>query len=360
MNSLTSYRYDHMVEFIPTITGPNRSLNHDEVALCKERIEIFCKASNEVDRWLVDLRNKEWEASASLLLSCMPNAERIQINEYKKSSSNSFDKVLEHAAKLQSQGSTSPLSLSKVRSVHGSFNTWTGLKSLLPFLRLKSLKTAEFDPTSDNVRVRDEIPTLELETLVLGVVNGADSRLEEFLSNFKELKCFRLREDDYERDPYYESEPHTLDLAISGLKHCLEELEIDHFLRSPEEPPWISSLADFQKLRKISLSAYALFKPYHKPIINVLPASLETLELSSWDQFTVDQLLEILQRRQESVPKLVRIQLKLDAVDYRDKAQLTIFEEAVEDLKKKCKDMAIALQFFERPTLKSSNLIQIG
>jgi hypothetical protein len=348
---LTSYRYNS------SITATDRSFNHDELTLCKERIEKFCKTSNEVDKWLVDLENKEWEASASLLMSCMPNVERIQINEYKESSSNSFDRVLEHAAMLQSQGSNSPLALSRLRFVHGSFNTWTSLERLMPFLRLKSLKTAEFDPTFDDIGFRDEMPNLEMETLVLGiVVDGEWSRLEEFLGNFKKLKCFRLREDDFERDPYYESDPHTLDEAISGLKHCLEELEIDQLLRAPEEPPWISSLADFQKLCKISLSAYVLFKPHHKPRrrnIDVLPASLEALELISYDQYAVDQLLEILQRRQESVPKLVHIQLKRRVVDYRDKTRLARFEEAVGDLKKKCNDAAIALQFFEERTVQA-------
>jgi hypothetical protein len=331
---LTSYRYDS------SITATDRSFNHVELALCKERIEKFCKTPNEVDKWLVDLENKEWEASASLLMSCMPNVERLQINEYKESSSNSFDRVLEHAVMLQSQGSNSPLALSRLRFLHGSFNTWTSLERLMPFLRLKYLKTAEFDPTCDDIGFRDEMPNLEMETLVLGiVVDGEWSRLEEFLGNFKQLKCFRLREDDFERDPYYESNPHTLDEAISGLKHCLEELEIDQFLRAPEEPPWISSLADFQKLCKISLSAYVLFKPHHKPRprnIDVLPPSLETLELISYDQYAVDQLLEILQRRQESVPKLVHIQLKRRVVDYRDKTRLARFEDAVGHLKKKC------------------------
>jgi hypothetical protein len=332
-------------------------LDHDEFALCKERIEKFCNTPNEVDKWLVDLENNEWEASASLLLSCMPNVERIQINEYKESSKNSFDRVLGYAAMLQSQGSNSPFALSRLRSVHGSFNTWASLQKLMPFLRLKSLKTAEFDPTSDDVGIRDEMPNLELETLVLGtVVDGEWSRLEEFLGNFKKLKCFRLREDDFERDPYYESNPHTLDEAISGLKHCLEELEIDQLLRAPEDPPWISSLADFQKLCKISLSAYVLFKSHYKPRqrnVNVLPTSLETLELITYDQYVVNQLREILQRRQESVPKLVHIQLKKRVVDHGDKLRLAKFEDAVGDLKKKCDDAAIALQFFEERTVQA-------
>jgi hypothetical protein len=339
------------------MTATDRSFTHDELALCKERIEMFCNTPNEVNKWIVDLENKEWEASASLLLSCMPNVERIQINDYKESSLNSFDRVLENAAMLQSQGSNSPLALSRLRFVHGSFNTWVSLKRLMPFLRLKSLQTAEFDPTFDDVGFRDEMPNIELETLMLGtVVDGEWSRLEEFLGNFKKLKCFRLREDDFERDPSYESNPHTLDEALSGLKHCLEELEIDQFLSAPEDLPGISSLADFQKLCKISLSAYVLFKPHHKlrqRNVDVLPASLETLELITYDQYTVDQLLAILQRRQELVPKLVHIQLKRRVVDHKDKTRLARFEEAIGNLKKKCNDAAIALQFFEEQTAQA-------
>ena len=347
---MTSYRHDY-------ITATDRSFNHDELALCKERIEKFCNTPNEVDNWVVDLENKEWEASTSLLLTCFPNVEKIQINQYEESSKNSFDRVLERAAMLQSQGTNSALALSGLRTVHGSFNTWTSLKRLMPFLRLKSLKTAEFDPTYDDYGLRDEMPNLEMDTLVLGtVVDGEWSRLEEFLGSFKELKCFRLREDDFERDPYHESNPHTLDKAFSSLKHCLEELEIDQFLRAPEDPPWISSLADFQRLCKISLSAYVLFKPRHEPrrkTFDVLPASLETLELITYDQCALDQLLEILQRRQVSVPKLVQIRLKRRVVDRRDKIRLARFEEAVGDLKEKCNDAAIALQFFEERTVQA-------
>lgn len=304
---MTSYRYDWKI-------ATDRSLNHDELSLCKQRIKKYCSTPSEVDHWLVDLNNKEWESSASLSLSCMPNVEKFHINQCEEVSLNCFDRVLEHAAMLQLQGSNTPLALSRLTSVHGSFNGGMSLKRLMPFLRLPSLKTAEFDRTYDDISLRVKVPTLEVETLVLGaVVDGEGSRLERFLSNFKKLNSFRLSEDDCERDPYYESEPHTLDEAISGLKHCLDELEIDQYLRAPEDLPWINSLADFQKLRKLSMNAYVLFKPNHKTgqrNIDVLPASFETLELVDYDQYAVDQLVQILQRRQEAVPKLMRIQLK--------------------------------------------------
>ena len=346
---MTSYRYDFE-------TATDRSFNHDELALCKERIEKFCNTPNEVDKWLFDLKNKEWESSASLLLSCMPNVEKIQIKEYKQSSLNSFDRVLQRAATLQSQGSNSPLALSRLTFVHGSFDIWTSLTRLMPFLRLKSVRTAEFETTFDDSSRCVEMPTLELENLVLStVVDGESSLLEGFLSNFKRLKSFRLREDG-SRDPYYNSNPHTLDEAISSLKHCLEELEIDQHLRVPEDPPWISSLADFQKLSKISLNAYVLFKPNHKPRrknIDVLPPTLKTLELFNYDQYAVDQLLQILQSRQETVPKLVHIQLKRRVVDQRNKTLLARFEEAVGDLKEECNDAAIVLEFFEEQTVRA-------
>ncbi|CAM6003044.1 unnamed protein product [Sphagnum balticum] len=166
------------------------------------------------------------------------NTFRIQIDEYKEPFLKYFDRVLEHAAMLQVQGNTSALALSKLSSVRGSFKTWIGLKSLLPFLRLKSVKTADLDRIGDDISLHAEKPDIELDTLVLGaVVDGKASRLEGFLSKLKTLKSFRLREDGGECDPYYESEPHTLDDAISGLKHCLEELAIDQHKRAPEDEP---------------------------------------------------------------------------------------------------------------------------
>jgi hypothetical protein len=287
----------------------------------------------------------------------MPNVEKFYITQYEEKSVNSFDRVLNHAAMLQSQGSNAPLSLSKLTSIHGDFNTWTELKNLLPFLRLKSLKTAEFDPSVFDSTPRVEIPDLEMDTLKLGTaIDGEWSALEGFLSNFKTLKCLRLGEDDFDRDSYYESEPPTLDDTISGFKHCLEELEIVQYLSAPEVDPRISSLADFQKLRKISLYAYVLFKPTHKPRardMDILPRSLEKLELVSYDQYAVDQLLEILKSREEVVPNLKHIQLKqrvkLRRSDDRDEheAGLAKLEETVRGLKKMCKDAGIVLEFFE-------------
>lgn len=287
----------------------------------------------------------------------MPNVEKIDINQYKEPSSSSINRVFDHAAMLQSQGRDSPLALSRLTSVQGSFNDWAGLSWLLPFLRLKSVKTADLDRVVDDVQHRAETPTIEMESLVLGVViDGAWSRLENFLSNFKTIKSLRLSEDDFERDPYTESEPHTLDEAISGLKHCLEDLEIDQFKRAPEDEPWISSLVDFQKLRKLSLYGYTLFKPTHNPRqrdIDWLPPSLEWLELVNYDHYALEQLVQILQNRQEAVPKLVHIILKQRVVDKKNGARVAMFKEAVRDLEKECKDAGIALEFFEEEVVQA-------
>ncbi|CAM6003043.1 unnamed protein product [Sphagnum balticum] len=116
------------------------------------------------------------------------------------------------------------------------------------------------------------------------------------------------------------------------------------------------------------MNAAVLFKPNHKPRereIDWLPKSLETLELVNYDQYAVDQLLQILKARQEVVLKLVQVQLRRRIVDADDdddegedgdddeqETRLARFERAVEDLKE-CKDAAITLEFFEEETVQA-------
>lgn len=336
-------------------------MHPDEIALCKERIGIFCSTANEVDKWLIDLKNQVWESSASLLLSCMPNVEKFCFDHWTESASNSFNRVLEHAAALQAQGSESTFALSRLTFIHANqFETWVTLESLTPFLTLRSLKTAEFEYTVGDSNPPVDTPTFDLNTLVLGTaIDGEWSRLDGFLSKFKNLKSFRLIEDDFERDPYHESEPYEMDGAISGLKHSLENLEIVQYPRHYEDTPWISSLADFQQLRKISLDSSSVnFKPSHRPRsreVDVLPKSLETLELINYDLYTLELLLRILQNRDELLPKLVNVKLEklvagIDDSDEdgdEDTSWTARYEKTRGSLEELCEDAAIKLKFLK-------------
>lgn len=217
-------------------------------AFCTQRINQICISQDQVDHWLSGLNANgrswkiPWESLAALVLSCTPNVKSIymdQIPDSKLFPDYPLRTLLNLAIWLQLEEPIDSLyALKKLTSIEGSFCDGIRLEGFLPFLRLKSVRTAKFESTIDDVYIASDCPDIEMDSLVLGtVIDGFESKLNNFLSHFKSLRSFRLCEDDGYRDPYWEGNPHTLDDAISGLKHCLEELEIDQYERHPDDIP---------------------------------------------------------------------------------------------------------------------------
>lgn len=143
--------------------------------------------------------------------------------------------------------------------------------------------------------------------------------------------------------------------AISPLKHCLEDLTIhtaDHDCFGDEVPTCIGSLKGFKKLRAISMTTDVLFGPLHGDVdkepksrlVDILPKSLQKLELYNYDNNeppVLEQLLELLARREELVPKLASIRIE-GLIDHAEnEPQHAKFAEQLKALTEKCVAMSV-------------------
>jgi hypothetical protein len=234
--------------------------------------------------------------------------------------------ILTSAALLQEAEEETPRSLPNLQSVSfgGSNGGWSKPEQFIEFLRLPSVKS--FKGFSIFFRPHRFSSQLEFNTtnLTLETGNIEAQSLQIFLSCFRSLKYFKYNHSHFARDML---QPPSFSNGLQGSRESLEELVITNKDRTrynmqvTVEP--LSSLRAFERLKKITLSAYILLGRYwlvqarETPrqeyvcqemfgnFLNNLPMSLESLFLMDCiaDQIW-PYIRNLLAERKKYTPKL--------------------------------------------------------
>jgi hypothetical protein len=211
--------------------------------------------------------------------------------------------ILTSAALLQEAEEKTPRSLPNLQSVsfRGSNGGWSKPEQFIEYLRLPSVKSFKgfsifFRPDRFTSQLEFNTTNLTLET---GNIEARS--LQIFLSCFRSLKYFKYNHSHFARDML---QPPSFSNGLQGSRKSLEELVITNKDRTrynmqvTVEP--LGSFRAFERLKKITLSAYILLGRYwlvqakqtlspsdieymsqnmFQNFFNHLPGSLESLSL---------------------------------------------------------------------------------
>jgi hypothetical protein len=173
--------------------------------------------------------------------------------------------ILTSAVLLQEAEEETPRSLPNLQSVsfRGSNGGWSQPEQFIQYLRLPSVKSFKgfsifFRPDHFSSQLEYNTTNLTLET---GNIEARS--LQIFLSCFRSLKYFKYNHSHFARDML---QPPTFSNGLQGSRETLEELVITNKDRTrynmqvTVEP--LGSFRAFERLKKITLSAYILLGRY--------------------------------------------------------------------------------------------------
>jgi hypothetical protein len=343
---------------------------HTEEHLLEYRklMEGITSSAVEVEEWIEVLLGGHWHAVFGLLLLSLPNLKRIQVKSHGSEDTMYVDLILRTAIKNQTRGQQSSF-LKLLKSVSlGDEMTDTGMPihKIIPWLKLETgsqlwANLAIDDGDLDQDRVDSNVKEL---TLTNSYIDG-DSMIT-LLRTLPKLRVFEYTAciDIYSPSCFF---PQKIGDAISHLKPVLEKLSLDSnelFKWEFEDldPGFIGSLVRFEKLHTLCIDADALLGPtmqsndydnydysedkdedeatLEKPrLVDVLPKSLRTLTLLNCSCEVGYQVQELLSRKDEVVPLLTSLTLKVTEIFEEDEVHMV--HAMVEDLKEECKSASV-------------------
>ena len=286
--------------------------------------------------WLYGRQN--WDAVTAFTLSVLPNLAAIDMLGYGSESCYPFiQNVLSRAARLQEEESRSLYSMQRLTTVslqHHDMRSGLGMHYIMPFLDLKSVKNFKGHMVSEADYQYSPSWTFDTLNVSIRYSNVDAISLQRFLQTFTSLRKF-----EYEHAGAIvgkaDLNPAAIGRGLSHLKGSLEELEVTNWdinwITSDNNESFepISSLADFERLRTIEVTAYVLLGKEVLPnvddnrygwprysdetvqnLIESLPVSLEHLVLKDCSAAIFDCLARWLD---EGIPpKLKTVKLIFD------------------------------------------------
>ena len=290
--------------------------------------------------WMGLLKNGDKNAYAALLLSSLPNLERLEL-VVPTLSTDCFGKLVQKAAKRERLFHIQPaFSSLRVLVHHCYYDPYsTSPKLLSDYLRLPSLRTfCMHNFVSCNQPDKDlaalEPATLPLVHLELRSTKLTAIDLTNMLRAFKHLKTFvsgldvgRIHTHDYSMVQLFEALSLTKDTLENLWLGCGEELYFSHN-RSPTNLSQ-RTLFNFKALRNLRVDMYIYLgvprtgatwvgadgQGVTPDLATLMPASIETLYFSQTRgmiHVLTRALEKLLQAKESCTPKLRRIAFKAD------------------------------------------------
>ncbi|KAE9379556.1 hypothetical protein N431DRAFT_159357 [Stipitochalara longipes BDJ] len=292
---------------------------------CQTAIRSFELSINKLG-WMTELEQGSWDAVVSLLLFFLPSLEGIEIESDGLSQCKYLHQIIQHMTFNQRIKSPVGKAHSLKHLQRFSIDYWDtewgmGVQVILPYCAIPSIETVRASMLEDEVNWANHLPTESYLVRNLRIHNSSVHGLT--IRNL--LTCFvalqRL---------YYDHGSATVGMAdflpqrigegIAHLHDSLEELtlfgtEYDE-ISGEEARGSLGSLAEFKKLRCIGTEAEVLFSRLDfasaKPkLINILPASLETLVIRLCDDDIYSQLREFVRHGKDKFPVLKTVAIDI-------------------------------------------------
>jgi hypothetical protein len=254
-----------------------------------------------------------------------------------------INKMVAIAAVCQSQSEWRAFSLQHLTSVYlqnDDLEMAFSLEPIAAFLELPSVRRANFGGISDDIFTLSDRTPLPVQPTLSGYrvidLTIRDSVIVEEIILFLG-RCTSLKRLSYEHSASQKGVaglvPQKFGKAIAHLKCCLEELiifddPIDEVMRPVDEMPTaIGSLAEFKELHTITMNADILLgpiswfryfrktslirskatPPVQSRLEDILPKSLKALRLADCRVGILDQVRQLLNRKEEVAPNLMVI-----------------------------------------------------
>ena len=275
-------------------------------------------------------------------LECSRRSPGLSASEYRRFEMASFrgeespymDYVFDLAASRQSTGSTDEFSLKNLKTISFAYSdTEMGFSvdEVIPYCKLKSVTKVFLRMVADDFFSASS-ERFQCEDLGFNYSSIDGDSLIEILRCFPFLKKFYY---DHGGSIVGNSDflPQKVGQAIAHLRPCLEELVVTNDEQDEaygeEEMRGIGSLAKFEKLHTVVMDTPTLLGPLDEDsavesghgsdnatklrMVDILPRSLKRLGLSGCREGILEQVREVMERKEELVPVLDEITL-----NYRD------------------------------------------
>lgn len=339
-------------------------VEQDDLEMYSTAIERVGLSKVESQKFFDDVMDGHWNAIAALLFTLLPNLKYIQVRFY--IGEPWINTVFHSAASTFGQTPKNYLQrLTKV-SVHqlsmvSPLTVTDRSCDILQILNLKTVEVAEFQSACGNRFVQN--PTTPYSFTNIRSLSMTDSTLKAetvqyLLRSCPNLKTFCYSQSSVVLTPHLV--PRKMREGLSHLKHTLEKLSLDKGKEGDNKA--YGSLKEFQVLKTLVMDASLLMghlryspddlKYYahdndekRMQLINILPASLETLEI--WDcncsLRVKDQLLKLLKEKERIVPLLKKITVDFGSGYPRHIEWMGYDKEDSKDLEKACQDANVIL-----------------
>jgi hypothetical protein len=313
------------------------SYSEEDFKRCLDAIQAVGGTEAVLGEWMEKVREGSWDAVAGVLVSLLPNIEVFEMASFSGEESPYMSQVLDLAARRQSTGSAEQFSLKNLTTLSFAYSdTEMGFSvdSVMPYCKVESVRKIHLHMAADEFfPVSSE--RFRCEDLAINYSSIDGDALINFLRCFP---CLKKLSYDHGGSIVGDSDflPQKVGEAITHLKPCLEELLITNNTQEDvyveEEMEAMGSLAGFEKLHTVVTSTKILLGPWDEEIddeaddeengsaeasnlrmVDVLPRSLKVLGLSGCRRGVMDQVREVIERKDELVPALEGITLQ-----YRD------------------------------------------
>lgn len=336
------------------------------------RVQLaIARFGNARKRWLRKVIAGHGDAVTALLFTILPNLEQLVMFSYQKGHRD----YIEYVAKQASMnGPFECLTRLQTVLIAPPHDSGLDIKAMLPYLEVSSLRKMSIYgivPECRGQKYRWSNPAgTKFRIRHLSLIHSIFNRytLEDMLKDFPCLETFAY---EYCGGPLGDRQQSAV-TAIGHLKSSLEQLVLIDNCQSHDfygqDDRSVRSLADFEKLTKISTNSYILVgllpgqnrsrtlttltpSVHESRLVNMLPRSLKYLELYDCGRGILDHMKEVIEQKHESFPNLESILLT-----YRDqspayygategcKTYLGLDQQAIEDLRVESRRVRVLLQ----------------
>ena len=318
----------------------------DRMRICTAVRATSC-SEQSTQEWIESVAWGSWDSIMALILSVVPNLEELNFEDWGHSNDAYpfITQFFDRAANLQERALlASPFSLRNLRRISLVYwDTENGypVKSILPFLKLKSLRAFYAHMVSEGSHggsppefvLRPSTYTTKELTLSYSVIHH-----EVMIPFFRSFPALERLHYEYGGAcvNYADFEPPRMMAALKHLKPCLREITIlgDEARCGPElESYLIGSFADFEKLTSIDAVATAMLGishgrtcegyPSSQELVDSVPRTLEALSLRDCGYISaphlVSQVSRLVSQKAMRTPALKRLNLGWEGIDFPDK-----------------------------------------
>lgn len=287
---------------------------------CRTVMDSFAGVPIDKSEWMATLERGNWDAVVSLLLFFLPLLEGIEIEAGGLSSPTYLNQVIKYMASQHhvQNPSHSLKHLKSFSTAYWDTEGGMGIYSILPFCALPSLTTVRANCLEEEDGfVLYRYPPEQYHVQNLRIENSCvgGNTMKDLLSCFTSLQKF-----------YYEHGgaivgmaeflPQRIGEGLAHLHNSLQELVLlsnEIYGDEPRQP--LGDLAEFKKLRCIRTEAEVLFglesESVKPELANILPASLEILDIRSCEDDIYPQLRNLISHGKQRFPVLKTVTINI-------------------------------------------------